>query len=78
MEVRDIERALFQFGRLADQTAMEEYPLLSARLERVAPSAHLPTRAMQMFNLMRDLREEMVDRPLVEEAQRLIAREPAR
>ena len=81
MDFRDIERALFQMGRLSPHDATRRFPKLSEKLGELVPPrppgaiprpnpSHI---AKATFELLRDLREEHLVPELVKEMRELIA-----
>ena len=82
MQIRDIEAALFQFGRLSQSQARVQFPLLRQKLLEAAtphPTATVLTRpnaiytAQRLFDLIRNLREEFLEPELTKEVRVLIA-----
>ena len=85
MEIREIEGALFQMARLSEVEAGVRFPLLSQKLLGIAsahPTATVVVRprvvhtAKSLFDLLRELREEILVLELVEEMKVLNALAP--
>lgn len=75
MDILDVERGLLQMGRLSFDMARSHFPLLAERLGGItcANPAHS---AKILFELLRELREELAVPELVKEMHRLIQLEP--
>lgn len=81
MQIRDIEAALFQFGRLSENEAVNRFPILWQKLMEAAtphPTATVQVRlsavhtAQRLFDLLRNLREEILEPELSKEVRALI------